>query len=431
MRQASNLDEMQQNNLEIINNSGKHLLKLINDVLEIAKIEAGKLQLEIAPFDLHELVREVSDMMRLRAQQKGLQLELDQSSEFPRYIKGDEARLRQILVNLLSNAVKFTEQGGVTIRLRTKNNRHHHLIIEVEDTGPGINETNQKRLFKPFVQLPEGKMQEGTGLGLAIVRQFVKLIQGEISVDSKPGRGSLFRVAIPLLEADTTEVIRLSGEHHGEVIGLVPGQPSYRILIAEDQQDNHILLTRLMTDLGLEVKVAENGEECVALFKTWKPDLIWMDRRMPVMDGVKATRQIRKLPGGEKVKIVAVTASAFREQQAELLMEGMDDFVGKPYRFDEIYTSLERQLGLKLLYNDESSEQESPVLTLESEMLNDVNDELLAALKEALETLNAERIRETIHRIGEKDHTLERVLMRLADNYDYPTILNALNEVER
>jgi PAS domain S-box-containing protein len=427
MRQATNLDELQQNNLEIINNSGKHLLKLINDVLEIAKIEAGKLQLEIAPFDLHELVREVSDMMRLRAQQKGLQLELDQSSEFPRYIKGDEARLRQILVNLLSNAVKFTEQGGVTIRLRTKNNSHHHLIIEVEDTGPGINETNQKRLFKPFVQLPEGKMQEGTGLGLAIVHQFVKLMQGDISVDSKPGQGSLFRVDIPLMEADTAEVIQLSGEHHGEVIGLVPGQPTYRILIAEDQQDNQILLTRLMTDLGLEVKVAENGKECVALFKKWKPDLIWMDRRMPVMDGVKATQQIRKLPGGEKVKIVAVTASAFREQQAELLEAGMDDFVGKPYRFDEIYISLERQLGLKLLYNDDSPEQESPALTLEPEMLDDVSDELRAALKEALETLNAERIRETIHRIGEKDRPLARLLSQLANNYDYPTILHALD----
>jgi CheY-like chemotaxis protein/anti-sigma regulatory factor (Ser/Thr protein kinase) len=404
---------------------------LINDVLEIAKIEAGKLQLEIAPFDLHELVREVSDMMRLRAQQKGLQLELDQSSEFPRYIKGDESRLRQILVNLLSNAVKFTEQGGVTIRLRTKINNHHHLVIEIEDTGPGINEANQKRLFKPFVQLPEGKMQEGTGLGLTIVHQFVKLMQGNMSVDSKPGQGSLFRVDIPLIEADTAEVIQLCGENHGEVIGVVPGEPSYRILIAEDQQDNQILLTRLMTDLGLEVKVAENGEDCVALFKRWKPDLIWMDRRMPVMDGVKATRQIRKLPGGEKVKIVAVTASAFREQQAELLMEGMDDFVGKPYRFDEIYASLERQLGLKLIYNNESPEHERPVLTLESEMLDDVSDELLATLKEALETLNAEHIRETIHRIGEKDHALERVLMRLADNYDYPTILNALNEVER
>jgi PAS domain S-box-containing protein len=430
MSKAANLDEMQRNNMEIINSSGEHLLKLINDVLEIAKIEAGKLQLEIAPFDLHEVVREVSDMMRLRAQQKGLQLELDQSSEFPRYIKGDEARLRQILVNLVSNAVKFTEKGGVTIRLSKQKNAQPHLLIEIEDTGPGINEADRKRLFKPFVQLPTGKMQEGTGLGLAIVRQFVQLMEGDISVESRPGSGTQFRIVLPLNEPDKAELLQLRRESHGEVTGLVPGQPLYRILIAEDQRDNQTLLTRLMTNLGLEVKAVRNGEECIEQFKEWKPDLIWMDRRMPIMDGLEATRQIRQLPGGDRVKIIAVTASALKEQEASLRAAGMDDYVSKPYRFDEIYDTLASQLGLKLLYSDESPDGASATPTLTPDMLAAIDDALRAALRDALNALDRQQIEGVIRQIGEKDPHLAKLLKSHTANFDYPTILSALNQTK-
>jgi signal transduction histidine kinase len=373
MHKDKSLTANQLENLKIINNSGDHLLRLINDVLEIAKIEAGKLQLEIDSFDLHTLVREVGEMMRLRAQQKGLQLELDQSSAFPRYIKGDEARLRQILVNLVSNAVKFTEQGCVTIRLSSKHNARHHLLIEVEDSGPGISKKDQRRLFLPFEQLSVGSAsQGGTGLGLAIVRQFVQLMQGDISVESQMGKGTLFRVNLPLEEADETEMVQLSAERYGAVVGLAPGQASYRILIAEDQRENQLLLSKLMADLGLEVKVAQNGEECIQVFKDWKPDLIWMDQRMPVMDGGDATRLIRKLPGGDQVKIVAVTASALKEQEEALRTSGIDDYVRKPYRLDEIYNSLGTQLGLTWEYAEADSEHEVPIVAPPSEQLQEL-----------------------------------------------------------
>ncbi len=373
MHKDKSLTANQLENLKIINNSGDHLLRLINDVLEIAKIEAGKLQLEIDSFDLHTLVREVGEMMRLRAQQKGLQLELDQSSAFPRYIKGDEARLRQILVNLVSNAVKFTEQGCVTIRLSSKHNARHHLLIEVEDSGPGISKKDQRRLFQPFEQLSVGSAsQGGTGLGLTIVRQFVQLMQGDISVESQMGKGTLFRVNLPLEEADETEMVHLSAERYGAVVGLAPGQASYRILIAEDQRENQLLLSKLMADLGLEVKVAQNGEECIQVFKDWKPDLIWMDQRMPVMDGGDATRFIRKLPGGDQVKIVAVTASALKEQEEALRTSGIDDYVRKPYRLDEIYNSLGTQLGLTWEYAEADSEHEVPIVAPPSEQLHEL-----------------------------------------------------------
>ncbi len=414
MRKDQSLNTCQRENLDIINNSGDHLLKLINDVLEIAKIEAGKLKLKVATFDLHKLVREVSDMMSLRAQQKGLQLELDQSSAFPRLIKGDEARLRQILVNLVSNAVKFTDQGSVTIRLRSRHNAHHHLLIEIEDTGPGIRKKDQHRLFNPFEQLSAGSAsQGGTGLGLAIVHQFVQLMAGNVSVESKPGQGSLFRVDLPLNEPDEAEMIRLIDESHGAVVGLARGQGSRRILIAEDQRDNQILLSRLMTDLGLEVKVAQNGEECIQIFQQWRPDLIWMDQRMPVMDGVEATRRIRELPGGKQVKVVAVTASALKDQEKTLRTSGMDDYVSKPYRFDEIYNSLEKQLGLTLVYAESESEHESALVTPPSEQLRELY--LLADVGQVFE------IKEIASRLQAENEAyipFSQQLLKLANGFD-------------
>jgi PAS domain S-box-containing protein len=427
MRHDPCLTDRLREHIDIINRSGEHLLTLINDVLEIAKIEAGRIQLEVTAFDLGSMVRDVCDMMQVRAHDKGLQLLLDQNSEFPRYIKGDEARLRQILVNLVGNAVKFTEQGGVTIRLGVKNNARAHLLIEVEDSGSGISEADLKRLFEPFVQLAEGVAQGGTGLGLSITRQFVQLMDGKIVVESHLGEGSLFRVDLPLELASAAEVLKLGGTQ-GEIIGLASGQPVYRILIVEDQYENQLLLERLMSNLGLETKVAENGELGVQLFSQWHPDLIWMDRRMPVMDGLEAVRCIRHLPGGEHVKIVAVTASVFREQQPEILQAGMDDLVRKPYRFNEIYDCLKRQLGLEYIYHSKNKEEPEPS-PLTPEMLAILPSALREEFKETLESLDGELIASVIERISIVDMELAKILSRLAQAFDYPTILNALDEV--
>ncbi len=431
LRREPHLAEGQREKLDIINRSGEHLLTLINDVLEIAKIEAGRLQLEIAPFDLGAMVRDVVDLMRLRAEEKGLWLQLDQSSEFPRYIKGDEARLRQILVNLAGNAVKFTKMGGITIRLRVKHGPAPHLVIEVEDTGPGISEEDQKRLFKPFAQVGEAGTQKGTGLGLAISRQFAELMGGTIGVTSAVGRGSIFRVELPVEPADAASIgVLLRPAAGGEVAGLAPGTPRYRILIAEDQPDAQLLLSQLMERIGLEVKVATDGEECVRLFKDWRPHLIWMDRRMPVMDGMEATRRIRELPGGREVKIVAVTASVFKEQQHEMMDIGMDDFVAKPYRLHEVYDCLARQLGVEYVYQAAEAEA-APIADLTPEMLADLDAGLRAELRQALESLDSDRIKAVIQRVSEVDAGLGRTLSRLSEDFEYPPILKALAAGER
>lgn len=426
----SQLTDKQRDNLDIIIRSGEHLLTLINDVLEIAKIEAGKLQLEIRPFDLSAVAHEVSDMMQVRAKERGLQLRLDIVSEFPRYIKGDEARMRQILVNLVGNAVKFTEQGGLIVRVCTRQNDHEHLLIEVEDSGPGISAENLKRLFKPFVQLAEGSEQNGTGLGLTITQQFVKMMGGSISVESALGKGSLFRVELPLELADSFEAHKPEPKARREIAGLAPGQPRYRILIAEDQHENRLLLSQLMTGIGVEVKLAEDGERCLQIYQEWRPDLIWMDRRMPIMDGEEATRRIRSLPDGDKVKIVAVTASAFKEDQQELMAAGMDDFVRKPYHFDEIYDCLVRQLGVEYIYHEAVSTEAGPEAVLEAEMLAGLPVSLRQYLREALVTLDPERISMVIGQIAERDTLLGQVLVRFVENFDYPAILKALDKAD-
>ncbi len=428
MCRDANLTSTQLGNMEIINQSGEHLLKLINDVLEIARIEAGKLQLEISTFDLQILTGEVIDMMHLRAQQKGVHLELDQSWEFPRYIKGDRVRLRQIMVNLIGNAVKFTGHGSVTIRLGIKDNDRQHLHIEVLDTGPGIKEEDQEKLFKPFVQVADGAASGGSGLGLSIVYQFVQLMKGRLSVDSKPGKGSLFRVELPLQAPEQEEIAHLleDSKRPGEIKGLFPGQAPHRILVAEDQQDNQLLLTRLMNNLGMEVKIANNGEECVQIFQEWKPELIWMDRRMPLLDGLAATRRIRQLPGGERVKIIAVTASAFKEQQEELYDAGMDAYVNKPYRFNEIYDILAKQLGVQYAYCEEAPVSTA---TIEHSQLSKLAPELRNELRQALESLDREQINTSINKIAVMDRELAHTLTTLADAFDYPPILFALGRV--
>ncbi len=360
MRDDPLVPEGEQQNLQIINNSGEHLLNLINDILDMAKIESGQVELDNSPFDLGSMLRDIADMMRIRAVEKGLTLMIDQSSHFPRYIVGDCGRLRQIMVNLVGNALKFTDKGGVTIRLGTKKNSYTHLIIEVEDSGRGISEEDQKKVFAPFVQVGESAGKQGTGLGLSITRQFVQLMGGDISLESTLGKGSLFRISLPMQEASEDDIRNPKQTEGHKVTALAPGQPLFRLLIAEDQRDNQLLLTILLERVGFQVKIANNGKEAIALFQSWKPDLIWMDNLMPVMDGLEATRYIRKLPQGKDVKIIGLSASAFQEERNEMLASGMDDYLSKPYRAAEIYACLSKHLRVKYLYKDSSKPSEQP-----------------------------------------------------------------------
>lgn len=418
----------QRANLDIINRSGGHLLSLINDVLDMAKIEAGRIVLESKSLDLGVLVRDITDMLSKRAEEKGLQLFLDQSSEFPRFIKSDKEKLRQVIVNLVSNAVKYTNHGSVTLRLAARPEGDMlRLIIEVEDSGVGISKADQERIFEPFVQVGKSATHKGTGLGLSIVREYVKLMGGNIEVESTPDIGSLFRVSLPVHRVEDADLMSAESVP-GEVIGLEPGQPDYRILIVEDQLENQLLLQRLLNDAGFTVKLARNGAEGVEMFQSYHPHFIWMDRRMPVMDGLEATQCIRTMHGGKEVKIVAVTASAFIEQREEMIAAGLDDFVRKPYRPAEIFDCMTRHLGVRFIHKQDAQVEADAALSTTA--LANLSEAMRRELADGLILGDTGQLAKLILRIKQQDAELAQVLAKHVAAFNYLPILNALETVD-
>ncbi len=431
--QSPGLSADQHQITDLINRSGEHLLALINDVLDMAKIESGRLSIDKAPFNLANLARDVINLAQVRAEEKNLELLLDQSADLPQLVHGDAAKLRQVLINLVGNAIKYTDHGSVILQIRCRPEDDPHrlwLILTVEDTGIGIAETDRERIFEPFVQLSQisqHTLQKGTGLGLTIARRQIELMGGQISVDSTLDQGSRFRVEIPVERVDET-VIFPTATNRARVIGLAPGQPEFRILIIEDQQENWLLLQRLLEGVGLTVRVAVNGLLGVEAFQAWRPHFIWMDIRMPVMDGLEATQRIRALEGGRNVKIAALTASAFKEERDRITAAGMDDFIRKPYQIEDIFDCLTRHLDIHFL-REESVADTAPTPTADrmSEALADLPDQLRQELNDALVNLDSEQIDQAICRIAELNPHLAGQLKHDADQLAYTAILRLLN----
>ena len=301
----------QRESLDVINRSGEHLLDLINDVLDISKIEAGRVTLEESSSDLYQLVQDIRSLMHARAQEKGLDYRVEQAPGLPRLIVVDGRKLRQVLLNLVGNAIKYTKRGGVTLKVEYRQLQMEewrkttapeqssifNLRFSILDTGPGIRAEDRERVFLPFVQLEDRPFAEaGAGLGLFICKQYVERMGGTIEAAGKPGKGSVFRVELPVAALPSEAV--LVGPRRSRAIGLADGQPRYRLLIAEDQPENRLLLRKMLEPLGFELREAVNGEETVAVAEQWRPHLIWMDVRMPMMDGLEATRRIKAAEAG-------------------------------------------------------------------------------------------------------------------------------------
>ncbi|MBF0565556.1 MAG: PocR ligand-binding domain-containing protein [Nitrospirae bacterium] len=446
--------------LSVISRSGGHLLGLINDILDMSKVEAGHIHIEKHSFDLIDAISGIEQMIRLRAEGKDLQFIVEKTSGLPRYIKTDERKLRQILINLLTNAVKYTEKGGVVLRIMQEHDKqdksiresdiyerdiHEHdkqdsdvknvsstrLIFDIEDTGIGIAPDDRERIFEPFVQLSSMKrVIEGTGLGLAISRQFVHLMGGSISVNSEPGKGSTFRFDIPVEFSHMTDVTVLQNPRR--VIKIFPGEPVYRIVVVEDIEFNRILLVRLLSSVGFEVRDAANGEDAINLAKTWKPHFIWMDVKMPVMDGIEATLRIRSFD--PTVTIIALTANVFDEDREKVLSAGCNDFIRKPFRESDIFSMMERHLGVKFLY--EKTEDESLVAKDEREILSrdaisDLPFTTVNRLRKAVAEVDIETVSAVINEIRRDNAALAGLLTEFVDNYEYFKIIELLENGTR
>jgi PAS domain S-box-containing protein len=392
----------QQRQLDIINRNGEHLLQLINDVLSISKIEAGRITLEKASCNLYALLDTLEGMFHLRSEVKGLKFICERSPNVPQYIFTDEKKLRQIITNLLDNAIKFTEQGRVTLRVRVEvaslhlnagtkpmaqqniaqpqDNQPHTklsnprdtlpevLVIEVEDTGVGMAADEIDKVFDVFVQTEAGRQsQQGTGLGLPISRRFVQLMRGNMAVSSQIGKGTLFRFSLPLKIATAkTGAPRFTKR---QITKLAADQPKYRILVVDDTDTNRQLMVHWLNTAGFEVQEARNGREAIERWSSFEPHLIWLDMRMPIMDGFEAVQRIRKsmsqahfTPAAHPftpvpTKIIAITAAAFEEERQRILAAGCDDFVAKPCSETIVLEKIAQHLGVQ--YTDlESSDAE-------------------------------------------------------------------------
>ncbi len=434
MRRDRTLGEEQNANLKTISRSGGYLLSLINDVLEFSKIEAGRLELHPQTFNLYQLLFDLEEMFRLRTEQKRLEFDVRIAAGVPQSICSDQNKLRQVLVNLLSNAVKFTDQGGITLVVEqtasgdTSMATKQILTFSVGDSGTGISSQEQERIFEAFVQVgDQQRAQQGSGLGLSISRKFVELMGGHLAVDSEPGIGTRFNFSIPVTVAD---LVVSSPYPSARVVAVAPDQPAKRLLVAEDHELSRTLLVKLLRSVGFEVREAVDGRQAVDLCKEWNPHLVWMDIRMPEMDGFEATGRIKRTPGCQTV-VIALTANAFEEDRGRALESGCDDFVRKPFQEAEIFGLLQKHLGVSFLYETTESETAQGRSVSLQDLVSETAAlpiEILDRLTEFLELSNVDMINKMIDDIRPESARLGKIFAEMADNFSYGEILAIVNE---
>ena len=347
MRRDSQLAARDRERVGKILASGEHLLELVNNVLDMSKIEAGRMELRCAPFDLHEAIRDVDAMIRVRAENKALRLEIAGVSSLPRYVRSDVAKFRQMLLNLLGNAVKFTSAGQVSLRVEScASARGAFLTLTVADTGMGIAADELHRVFEPFGQTESGiASRSGTGLGMPITRDFARMLGGDLSVTSVPGQGTTFVLTLDLELAAFSELVHRSSSRAGPV-RLTPGKPAPKILVVDDEEDNRVVLAELLSGAGLTVITAVDGLDALDRFDADRPDFVFMDVKMPRMDGIEAIRRMRQRPNGATVPIVALSASVYEQESGLVLGQGASGFIAKPFHEERIWEVLGGELGL-------------------------------------------------------------------------------------
>jgi signal transduction histidine kinase/ligand-binding sensor domain-containing protein/DNA-binding response OmpR family regulator len=448
IQRSRSLTAEHQDNLKIINRSGEYLLSLINNVLDMSKIEAGKITLNTQNLDLHRLLDEVHDIFYLKAEAKQLQLLIERGDKVPHYISTDATKLRQVLVNLLNNALKFTEEGGVSLyvneistapevlprvkEVEEEETKEITLHFRVEDTGAGIAKEELDKVFEAFGQTAAGRAsQEGTGLGLPISRKFVQLMGGDIIVQSELGKGTAFEFSIRAQVVTAADTASKSPVRH--VIALEPNQPRYRILIVDDKWDNRELLMKLLNPFGLELREADNGQQAIEIWENWQPDLIWMDIRMPVMDGVQATKYIKARESGQKTVIIALTASTFYEEESGVLSAGCDDFLRKPFRDNQIFEMMQKHIGVRYIYEDETdtaSKEDYAKNILTPETLRALPRKLLTQMQQAAIDLDIDLIQSIIEQVRQQNEPLANALAELAQNFQYDHLLNLIEQAQ-
>jgi len=422
-------DAQKEYNISIIR-AGEHLLALINDILELSKVEAGRVVLNPINVDLHSLIDDIQMIFKERAQSKHLQFAFETTDDLPRYVLVDESKLRQIFINIIGNAIKFTEEGGIAVRARVEriNEDTSRLIVEIQDSGPGIPENELNNLFKHFVQTSAGiRKGSGSGLGLVLSRELSILMGGNITVTSRVGVGSVFTFCVEIKEGKTEPIQYIITKR---VICLDKGQKTYRILVVDDKKENLQVVVDLLKLVGFETHEAVNGEDAIVKFEEWEPDLILMDLRMPVMDGYEATQRIKLTRKGAQTPIIALTASTFEGERKRIESLGIQGYIRKPFRENELFDSIGKVLGINYIYEDESHVSQTKYLNDEEVIAEDIAKlptDLVLQMQEAVAVADLDLLIELIHRIDSENKELAQQLITHANNYDYNYLQQILN----
>ncbi len=358
LRRDPSITTQQRHGLNVIEQSGNHLLNLINDVLDLAKVEAGKIELYNVDFNLHMFLTGMGEIIRIRAECKEIIFNLEMDSILPNDINGDEKRLRQVLLNLLGNSVKFTDSGNITLRVEVQNQLDKSYIsirFIVEDTGVGITPEDLKTIFDPFHQVGERERQtKGTGLGLSISRNLVELMGGELQVESQIGSGTKFWFDLTLQVTEHRKIVK-NIETNLPIIGIKGKTP--KVLVVDNNWENRAVLVDLLTPLGFETKEANNGSKGLEKAMEFLPDVIITDLVMPEMDGFELIRQIRKSPELKDKIIIAASASVYEKDQNKSLTVGSNVFLSKPIKIDSLFAQLQQQLNLTWVYGESVTEE--------------------------------------------------------------------------
>jgi len=422
LQRSDDLPDSQHKAVATIQSSGDHLLDLINNILDISKIETGRMELQAVDFDLQNLLQTVATLFEMQCREKGLSWSLETLPDAQVLVRGDENKLRQILFNLLGNAYKFTDEGQV--RLSVQSPSAHRYRFEVIDTGPGISPQEQQTLFQAFQQGASGLQRGGTGLGLTISQRQLGLMGSQLQVESALGEGArfFFEIELPLATGAVRSAI---AQDYRQVERLVPGR-AVQILIADDVAENRDILQSMLTDIGCSVETADNGREALECVERLLPDLVFMDIRMPVLGGVETLELIRENEAWSQVKVVAISASVLEHERREYLASGFDDFIDKPFRFERICQCLVQQLGVE--YDYEEASIDSPT---DWSRLN-LPAKLQQKLREAAELYSVTEMEDYLNeleQISNEHHRLAAHLRQLNQNQDMNAILTILADI--
>jgi signal transduction histidine kinase/CheY-like chemotaxis protein len=434
-------------NLAVVARSSENLLALIVDLLAVSKIEAGGATLEEHAFDLHRLLRGIEEMFGVEAHAKGLHFRFDLPADLPRYASGDENKLRQVLIKVLANAVKYTHRGSVTTTMSWRDDR---ATFVVEDTGQGIPAEDLERIFSPFVQgQPDASFQGGAGLGLTVARAFVGLMDGQMHIVSEPGEGTTvtFVVRLPLARG-TEPMVEVR-----RVVGLEPGQRPPRILVADDTWENRTLVARMLASVGFEIRETRTGDEALAIWAEWHPDLVWLDTRLPGIDGLAVAREIRRregvrgqgsgigedkdrpgndsdpdprplTPDSSPTRLVATTAFDAEQERTAIFDAGCDQCVVKPCSEAAVFEALATQLGVRYVFDepgplDEPYPSDAPLLP---EHLADLPPALVEQLRKGVMEGDVEAASAAADRLRAFDERVAQSLRRMVRTYRFDEV---------